>query len=664
MECYYTKRKPPPYPLSSSVEIALGSSEGRTDVTPFKQPQQWNGLYVMGHLDLPRGSTVYATVRVTNTAGLYSIKSSNGVVVSPEPRLEVLDGAGEADMDGQSDLHVLQGSWTYSDQCPVLSAEWSVLELGGKTITNFTAIPDNGQRFFNDIVHLENFKTYVSFVRITDALNRTITEFSDGVTVIIRQPDAAAVRDGLGEIDLKYQEAVDQLSANWDEFGDARSTLPSDVILRYEAAVGTDTRHASTRSDVHGFEDVGLETNVTFYGLNLTEKTSTYYVTVRAYSAAGSFAESSSNGIKVGYSDDVIAGRVGVSRYQSSTDRIRFWWTDFDSDMVITQYYGGVSSSLPPSDNATHECSRLTRDSRQFFDVSGLRVLESDSMAVIEGLSLLHGHRYYVTVVAADEMGQCAAAVSKDLLVDTTPPLEGQISAEGFDAQTVIFLHSRQTVKAKLDNLVDPESDVESAKVELLVTEDCEPLKHSDKLTIISSVLAAKKTAVAMRNLKLQEKTLYFLRVTVTNGAGLTTESLSRPLILDVSPPRPGLVRLGTEWTEADANYQNQTHTVRGLVALTSAFSEQACSTEVDLLSAGTRLQWEAKQALFTEDCIGFDASGVHVFVRHNPYLTGVDKGAVQFTDVSWREGNYTFRLTAGKGSHIQTGITLSLIHI
>ena len=152
------------------MEIALGSSRGRTDVAPFKQYPQWSGLYVMGHLDLPRGSTVFATVRVTNAAGLFTITSSNGVVVSPEPRLQDLDGAADVDMDGQSDLHVLQGSWTYSDPCPVLSAEWSVVELGGKTITNFTDIPESDRHFYNDSMQLENFKTYVSFVRIRDCL--------------------------------------------------------------------------------------------------------------------------------------------------------------------------------------------------------------------------------------------------------------------------------------------------------------------------------------------------------------------------------------------------------------------------------------------------------------------------------------------------------------
>ena len=72
---------------------------------------------------------------------------------------QVRDGPGDTDMDGQSELHLLEGSWTYSDPCPVLMAEWSVVELGGRSIINYTAIPDNGGHFYNDGLHLENFRT-------------------------------------------------------------------------------------------------------------------------------------------------------------------------------------------------------------------------------------------------------------------------------------------------------------------------------------------------------------------------------------------------------------------------------------------------------------------------------------------------------------------------
>ena len=72
-----------------SVEIALGTSRGTSDIHPFQTYRLVSGVYVRGGLDLPSGSTVYVTGRVTNRVGLYTVMTSEGVVISPEPRLEV-----------------------------------------------------------------------------------------------------------------------------------------------------------------------------------------------------------------------------------------------------------------------------------------------------------------------------------------------------------------------------------------------------------------------------------------------------------------------------------------------------------------------------------------------------------------------------------------------
>ena len=343
---------------------------------------------------------------------------------------------------------------------------------------------------------------------------------------------------------------------------------------RYEAAVGTDRRTPLTRFDINGFKDVGMTNNITFCGLNLTAKTQAYYVTVRAYSAAGSYVESSSDGIKVGFSGDVIVGQVLTSRYQSSTTSVRLSWADFDSDMVITHYYAGVSSVLPPWDNETYDCAVFMRDHASAFDVSPLHSLEAESMTVLEDLSLQHGATYYVTVVAADKMGHCSAAASQPILVDTTPPVHGQVSAEGLHAHTVIFVHSPQTLVVKLDDFPDPESGVDKVDVELISSTSCS-LGESSNVDVIRTVDALNQSSVAMRNLALQEEVLYFLRVTVTNGAGLDTRAVSVPVLLDTTPPQAGMVRLGTDWTQADQTFQNRTDTVSGLVAVQSFSSHQ-----------------------------------------------------------------------------------------
>ena len=339
--------------------------------------------------------------------------------------------------------------------------------------------------------------------------------------------------------------------------------------------MGTDRRLSATRSDLHAFEDLGLATNVTFYGLNLTAKTQTYYITVRAYSAAGSYVESSSDGIKVGFSGDVTAGQVEASEYQSSTSSVRFSWAGFDSDMVITHYHAGVGSLAPAWDNGTYDCSRFFRDHSSLFDVRPLQILEEESMAVLDHLTLEHGETYYVTVVAADKMGHCSAAASRPILVDTTPPLEGLVSAVGFNTDTVIFVHSPQTLEVNLDDFPDPESGVERVAVDLISSATCSPDDASDGVHLLLSVDARNQSAIFMRNLELREDTLYFVRVTVTNGAGLDTRATSRPVLLDVTPPLPGLVKLGTDWTAADRTFQQHTDSVAGLVAVQSFQSQQ-----------------------------------------------------------------------------------------
>ncbi|KAK7496779.1 hypothetical protein BaRGS_00011988 [Batillaria attramentaria] len=643
----------------SRVEMAIGSSSGRADISPFRQYPLLDGFYIMGELGLQKGSTVYVTVRVTNGVGLSTIGTSDGVVISPEPRLEVFDGPGDIDMDGQAELDVMQGSWRYSDPCPILSAEWSLRELGGKVLVDFTAIPDNANEFYDDSLSLENLKVYVNYVRIRDAMGRTFTAFSDGVTVVIRTPDVATVRDGLGPGDQDFQEPTDRLSANWDPFGDAQSTLPSDHIVRYEVAIGTDRRYSSTRSNIHAFEDVGMATNCTFYRLNLTEKMVTYFITVQAYSGAGSVIESSSDGIRVGFSADMEPGQIQVERYQGSVSSIRFWWADFVSDMIITHYYVGVSTNAPPWDNSTYACAELLQSDTFTFDVYTLQPLEADLFAVLDGLSLTHGSTYHVTLVAEDNMGHCSAAVSGEIHVDTTPPVSGKITVEGTNADTVLFLHSEQTVVVNLGDFPDAESGIKNVQVELFRSETCNPGSQPDTMTSLSMINAVNESRVTIRDLQLQEDAMYFLRVTVRNGAGLETTATSLPLILDPMPPIPGLVKLGTDWTAADRTFQNETELVRGLIALKSLNSEE-CITRVDLLSADAKNQWKAMGKEFSEDCVGFDVSGLHVIVQHNPHLTGVDRGAAQFSKMSWREGDYIFRLSPATGPNVLFGIALN----
>nr|KAG5700346.1 hypothetical protein BaRGS_029598 [Batillaria attramentaria] len=502
----------------------------------------------------------------------------NGVkiVTSPKPGhvvRRVWDGLDpERDADGQSEVNMLQGRWLYSDPCPIISAQWSVTEIGGRVVTNFTDIP--GNEFQNDRLDLENFKTYVNVVKIKDAMGRTFTAFSDGVTVLVREPQPALVRDGLA--------------------------------TRF--AVGTDRRYSRTKSNIHAFQSVGLATNFTFQGLNLTSYTVTYYVTVRGHSAAGSYAESSSDGVRVGFSGEVTPGRVSASSFQSSTDSVQVTWSDFASDMGSLRYYIGVSTAPSPWDNATHDCGSVlqgnfTYDTRELQlqdDMTPGR--EEDRLTMVQDLKLKHkgnnaGESWQISILVngkiSGEFSGLVFPVEVTMSIytwnvdDYVPPVDDPL--DPFRAVTEVTYIAMPLPQRPLCSYGAPFRDSESGVKDVYVglsddvneTANVAPFQHiksycppcllgcqsicsaackGDKFTGDYSVLSFSLTGLDLLatngtsffNVSLSyhsspnathsvgnvfDLPMYYLDVRVLSQSGLVTEVKSRPLLIDVTPP-------------------------------------------------------------------------------------------------------------------------------
>ena len=293
-------------------QLALGTSPYSTDLLPYTSVQATDeDIFFVDKLLLPPNAVFFTTLRIYNNAGLSSEISSESVVVSQNPSLYVQDGNEKEDIDFQSTPTLIQGSWRYSDSCPISDARWSVLNLSGKRLFESIAIPGAGRHFYNDEVQLENGKKYIVTVETLDFLGRIKKSQSDGVSIRIQPPYPGLVRDGLDK-DINYQFETSELSANWENFGD-KSNDPTQKIRRYEVAIGNDRRYFLTLSNVHYFVDVGLNTSHTFTQLNLKEKLR-YYITVRAYSEAGSFVEGYSNGVRVGYDNEIDRGFISVKK--------------------------------------------------------------------------------------------------------------------------------------------------------------------------------------------------------------------------------------------------------------------------------------------------------------------------------------------------------------
>lgn len=81
----------------------------------------------------------------------------------------------------------------------------------------------------------------------------------------------------------------------------------------YLVALGTDRRFNKTRDNVVPYTNVGTNTSVTFYDLDLTPGVAVYYFSVYAISKSFSKTLVTSNGFYVGYDGGVTGIEIQIT---------------------------------------------------------------------------------------------------------------------------------------------------------------------------------------------------------------------------------------------------------------------------------------------------------------------------------------------------------------
>ena len=641
--------------LSFRFQLSIGSKHFGTDILRYKEIRmQKDGTFFVSGLDMDPGTVFYASMRIYNQAGIYTDISSDSVVISQAPYLSVIDGNKETDTDFQSVPNIVQGRWKYSDLCPIRDAYWSLLDLTGNVLVEYQPIPSAAQHFYNDEILLENGKKYTIVVKTIDFLNRTKIGKSDGFTVRIQPPFPGHVRDGIAE-DINYQYSTTELSANWDSFGD-RTADPTQSIEHYEIAIGNDRRYEKTRSNVHFFVNVGLNRTYTFNSLNLTSKLVRYYITIRAYSKAGGYAEGYSNGIRVGFNDDIVPGCVSLKPFQSEADSISLSWTGFKSDIGIIQYKIGISSHVQLITNDTIPCGEF-RKNKTMFDVSMMQSVGLDEYKTIKSLKLLHGSFYFVTVVAEDWAGMCTAATSDPVLVDTTEPTPGNILVNDIKSNTVLFATSDSELHVQWEGFADPESGIMQSKVTVLECSSCE---KADTCFSVEENIVQNDNKTSFYDLGLKNQNTYMVQIEVQNRAGLKTIVETSTILIDTSPPLSGSVKIVDRWDKVKS-FQKYTTKVSGLLAIANTYHDYICPSQKQFFPDATtnRESWKMLSPMFAEEFVVLNRTGAFLGIGYNTELTDIVKSGVLSDPVDLNRGNYTVRLSAAKGQNIITTVAL-----
>ncbi|WAQ98208.1 hypothetical protein MAR_022581 [Mya arenaria] len=638
-------------------ELAIGSSAYGTDFLVFTPIEKSSSsLFFMDGFFLPAGVTFYATLRIYNIAGLKTEVSSKSVVVSQTPYLSVQDGDQYEDIDYQSLPNLIQGTWKYSDNCPILDAKWSVENIAGKVLFDFIPIPNSDRVFYNDEVRLENGIKYIVTVQTIDALGRKRKAQSDGVSIRIQPPYPGSVRDGL-DLDLNYQFSTSDLSSNWDYFGDG-SNDPTQSITRYEIAIGNDRRYSKTRSNVHYFVNVGLNTAYTFTNLNLTSKLIRYYITVRGFSQAGGFVEGYSNGIRVGFDDDIIPGIVSVNKYQYSTNKMAVSYYGFQSDIAIIDYKVAISSHGEIITNDTIKCIAITRNT-SMYDVSSLQSYGLNEYVEIDELQLVHGGSYFVSVVAEDEAGMCIVVKGGPVFIDGTPPQKGQLYINGINPTMIVYLRLHSEMHIEWTGFVDIDSGIRSAHVRLFECDQCfNTTISSESCYLIDESFVFNDTKAAFYELDLYFEKAYYIGLEVTNKANISTTSQSSTILIDESPPLLGEVKITEDW-KSEATFQHSRSTLSGFVPIAMTEEDFQCKNQFQYFPVIGSDKVTNILDEFSDDFLVINATGAYLGIGYSSDLLNMTKTGILSEKISLQNGNYTFSVRAAIGDQIITTIAV-----
>ncbi|KAI8486030.1 hypothetical protein Bbelb_361300, partial [Branchiostoma belcheri] len=169
-------------------------------------------------------------------------------------------------------------------------------------------------------------------------------------------------------------------------------------------------------------DDLTLSPNVSFKqldGMNLTDATAVYYITVKAVSGSGRVALSSSNGVSIDvtppdiqdiYHVDMSWDDEEISQFQGSNSTIAVRYKAFDEESQVMEYVWAIGTAPWETDV-------------QPFRSNGLKDMAVNSD--LEGF-LRHGTTYYVTLKAVNGAGLQTVVTSPDVSHTNTTVLFGR----------------------------------------------------------------------------------------------------------------------------------------------------------------------------------------------------------------------------------------------
>ena len=391
----------------------------------------------------------------------------------------------------------------FSITCGAHTIKWSLLK-GRDTCTlgkNPGSLSTTNNNVLSGLV-LQNGHEYKIVVQAFDIRGQSgLPVCSNVVTIDTSRPSGGWIRDGLGSTDIQFQSSK-TISATWGGF------KTSHGIAKYEVAV------YNKNIVIQAFTNVNLKASFTKTFSAITDG-STLTVKVRAFTKAGLYSETSSNGVTVDTSKP-IAGRVSDGsaselKYASWTTTYDATWTQFtDPHTSIIDYKLGIKRK----DGALLS--------------SGLTSVGLKRTGQVSGLTLSSGTQYCAIVEGVNAAGLSTQASSDCLLIDHDPPRPGTVN-DGTSGD-IDYQSADNVFHANWNGFDDGPKGSGLAEYKYKLTD-----KNNKDIKSFAS--AGLQTKVTITGLSLLHGQTYFLTVRAIDKVGHYKDVKSDGVLIDTSHP-------------------------------------------------------------------------------------------------------------------------------
>ncbi|VDI13269.1 Hypothetical predicted protein, partial [Mytilus galloprovincialis] len=510
--------------------LGIGSTIGGSDVVPFTKIGIANH-YTLHNLRLQNGHEYFASVRAYDFTGKSTTGTSSAVIIDNTPP-EITNKQIQITERHIKNFTALNACWRdvfVDKESGIDYYMWGVgSNRGHDDIIAFTNTNKDCEvsATHNDFEIHEGHNYFITIKAINRA-HLMISKSSLSYRVDQSAPIAGYVYDGYRQNatdsmrDIDYQVESKILYSYWEGFHD-----PHSVIKMYYISIGTCPHCQNVLHEVA----VGVIYDFTLQNIHLTSGLN-YFTTVTACNTADVCTSVTSDGVvldgsppTVGVVQDGIG--KGDMHYQALRSYIACQWYGFIDPQSGIDYLSWRAGTKSGSDDIVPSTDIPITNPIVHLNLTAYLPLQK---------------RIFVTVRVYNKAGLFSEASSNGFIVDVTPPIffENPFLVHDFGSfykDSIVF---RSTFKVKW-KVGDKDSYIDRQYISI----GCHIGGNFSSSSIQLNGIVREYT---FSRLDLHDGVKYTVHLIACNRAKLCTESKSDPILVDSSPPTPGMFAINTD---------------------------------------------------------------------------------------------------------------------